>query len=132
MSQAAIALGKIGAIAICKIGTKTNDEILARAKVAATIAGFFTAASKGDMTAVNQQVQTAIGNISDPGLNQVATQLWQVGEPIVSAELTVVENAPVLGDTLEGNFAGIGQGMAEVAGAYITKYSTSPATTDKK
>lgn len=103
------------------IGAKDNATKLARAKTAAQVAAFFTAAGKGDIQGASQQVQTWIPTINDPGAQQLASDLWSVGRPFLDAELTLLDGF------LEGAFASIGLGMSSVAGAYIGKLSTPAA-----
>lgn len=104
--------------AAISIGASSNTVKLARAQVAAQVAASFTAAGSGNIAAVNQQVATLISGISDPGLQAVATNLWSIGEPFFQIELNVAEATGVLADAL----GAIGAGMAQIAGAYISKY----------
>jgi hypothetical protein len=106
------------------IGAKTVAVKLARARAAAQVAAFFTAAGQGNITQANQQVQTLIAGITDAGLEQTALDLWSIGQPFLSVQYSLAQNVPILGGSLESAFTAIGAGMASVAGAYIGKYGT--------
>lgn len=106
------------------IGSKTNAVKLARAQAAAQVSAFFTSAGQGNIAEANQQVQTLIAGITDPALEQTASDLWSIGQPFLSAEYSVAQNVPILGGSLQSALAAIGAGMGAVAGAYIAKYST--------
>ena len=101
-------------------GSSAADK-QARAKVASTVAAFFTAAGSGDIAGANSEVATAIAGISDPGLQKVATDLWSAGQPFIQAQLQVTENVPVLGGSLTQALTDVGAGMASAAGAYLTQ-----------
>jgi hypothetical protein len=124
-TQAPQLVAKIATTAIISIGAKDNATKLARAKIAAQVAAFFTAAGQGNIAALNQEVSTAIGQLKDPGFDDVAQSLWSVGEPFLEVELAVTENTPVFGGSLADALTGVGAGMAEVAGRYISAYGTS-------
>jgi hypothetical protein len=113
--------------AAIEIGAKTPAAKLARAQAAAQVAAFFTAAGQGNIAQANQQVQTLIAGITDPGLEQTATDLWSIGQPFLSAQYALAQNVTILGGSLESALGAIGSGMAAVAGAYIGKYSTPAA-----
>lgn len=100
---------------------KDNAGKLAAAQTAAQVAAFFTAAGKGDFTGANAQLSTFIANIKDPGLGQLAADLWSTGQPFIQAEEQVLQNIPVLGGSLQQALADAGAGIASVAGAYIGK-----------
>lgn len=111
--------------AAINIAGKDAAGKLAAAQTASTVAAFFAAAGKGDISAANAQVSTAIASLKDPGLQKLATDLWSAGEPFVQTELTVYENTPVLGGSLEQALSDTGAGMAAVAGAYLTSLTPS-------
>jgi hypothetical protein len=116
--------GEIVAALVIRAG-KDNADKLARAKTLANVASFFAAAGKADFTSINAQVTTAISGISDPGLQQVATTAWNVASPYVQVDITLEENVPVLGGSLEQALTDIGAGMATVAGGWIGKLQSA-------
>jgi hypothetical protein len=65
-------------------------------------------------------------------LQAVATQLWTAGQPFVQAEITVGENVPILGGSLEQALTDIGAGMSTVAGAWISKLSQTTTADSPK
>lgn len=103
------------------IGASSDAAKLSRAQAAAQVAAFFTAAGQGNISQANQQVTTLIAGLSDPGLEQTATDLWSIGQPFLQAQYSIAQNVPILGGSLQNAFAAIGAGMAAVAGGYIAK-----------
>ena len=92
----------------------------AAAKVAASIAAYFTAVGSGNFANISAQVSTAIGLIQDPALQQFAANLWTLGQPALSLEYEIGQNMPLLGESLQGWFADTGAGIAAAAGAELS------------
>jgi hypothetical protein len=103
-------------------GSTTADK-LSRAKVAASIGAFFTAAGTGNFTEINAQVATAIASIPDAATAQFATNLWSLGQPWLQLQAQAAEWLP----TFEQVATDIGAGMSASAGAAITQYSAAAA-----
>jgi len=107
--------------AAIEVGAKDDATKLSRAKAASAVAAFFSAAGAGNIAQANQEVATLIAGITDPGIEQTASDLWSIGQPFLQAQYMLVTNIPILGGSLENALAGIGAGMASVAGGYIAK-----------
>jgi len=103
------------------IGASTTTVKLARAQTAAQIAAVLTAAGSGNVSEATGQLGTLIDGIADPGLQAVASDLAGIAQPFIAIDATIVANAPSVASALSS----VGAGMAQVAGAYISKYGTA-------
>lgn len=109
-------------VAAIDAGAKSDQEKLARALSAQSVASVFQAMGSGDVPGALANFQALIGSIKDPGLAQVVNNLFAVGSPFLQAEAQVIAATPLLGTSVAGWFAGTAVGMNTAAQAYISAY----------
>lgn len=107
---------------------KTPADRLAAALTAQSVATIFADAAAGNASAINSEVASLIGSISNPGLALVVKQLAAAGTPYLQALLSTNAAFPLVGSTEEAVLSSVAAGMNEAAQAYITKYGSKPAS----
>ena len=117
----------LATVAAINAFAKTPAEKLSAALTAQSVASIFQDAAAGNAAAINSEISSLIGTISDPGLALVAKQLAAAGTPYLQALLSAKAALPLLGATEQAILGSVAAGMNQAAQAYISAYGPKPA-----
>jgi len=117
----------LATVAAINIAGSTPAQKLAAALTAQSVASIFSDAAAGNATAINAEISSLIGTISDPGIALVAKQLAAVGTPYLQAFLSAKAAAPLLGATEQAILSSVAAGMNQAAQSYLSTYGPKSA-----
>lgn len=109
-------------VAAINANGSTPAQKLAAALAAQSVASIFTAAATANAAAINAEIASLVGSITDPGLALVVQQLSTAGSPYLQALLSANTALPLVGATAQAILNSVAAGMNQAADAYIAAY----------